>query len=105
MMYRHVGSDPITVGGFRRKSVFAGSGLGWCDGSFERALCRALASVSASKRLAVTAWRQIRIVVDDEEGNLQRAASEAWCDHRALPVRNSARRTGDATPGREEGLG
>jgi transcriptional regulator with GAF, ATPase, and Fis domain len=104
MMYRHVGAGPITVGSIpeEERSVPA-SGLGWCDGSLERTLRRALAlgvGLKAISRAITDAT--IRIVVDDEDGNLQRAARKLGVTDRALQMRRAARRTEDTTPGREE---
>jgi transcriptional regulator with GAF, ATPase, and Fis domain len=98
MMYRHVGVGPITVGAIpeEERSVVT-SGLGWCDGSLERTLRRALAlgvGLKAISRAITEAT--IRIVVDDEDGNLQRAARKLGVTDRALQMRRAARRTGDA---------
>jgi transcriptional regulator with GAF, ATPase, and Fis domain len=105
MMYRHVGAGPITVGAIpeEERSV-AASGPGWCDGSLERTLRRALSlgvGLKAISRAITDAT--IRIVVDEEDGNLQRAARKLGVTDRALQMRRAARRTGDATLGREEG--
>jgi transcriptional regulator with GAF, ATPase, and Fis domain len=95
MMYRHVGGGPITVGDIpEEERPDTASSLGWCDGSLDRTLRRALAlgvGLKAISRAITEAT--IRIVVADENGNLQRAARKLGVTDRALQLRRAARRT------------
>jgi transcriptional regulator with GAF, ATPase, and Fis domain len=103
MMYRHVGTGPITVGAIpQEERPVAASELGWCDGSLERTLRRALAlgvGLKAISRAVTEA--AIRLVVDDEDGNLQRAARKLGVTDRTLQMRRAARRTGHVAPGQD----
>jgi transcriptional regulator with GAF, ATPase, and Fis domain len=103
MMYRHVGAGPITVGDIpEEERPVAASGFSWYDGSLERTLRRALALGVGLKAIShAVKEAAIRIVLDDEDGNLQRAARKLGVTDRALQMRRAARRTGHITPGRD----
>jgi transcriptional regulator with GAF, ATPase, and Fis domain len=97
IMYRHVGPGRVTIGDIpEEERPVLESGRGWCDESFEHAICRALTLGVGLKEIsrAVTEMA-IRIAVSDEEGNLQRAACKLGISDRALQMRRAARRGHD----------
>ncbi len=98
IVYRHVGSGPITVGDIpeeERPSVELGQ-AGWYDESFESAIGRALALDVGLKEIRRTAEdTAVRIAVRQENGNLQRAAIKLGVTDRALQMRRAARRHRD----------
>jgi transcriptional regulator with GAF, ATPase, and Fis domain len=94
IVYRHVGSGPITVGDIPEEERPAMESLhDRSDQLFEQAIRRALVSGVGLKDIsrAVTE-AAIRIAVRDEEGNLQRAARKLGVTDRALQLRRAARR-------------
>jgi DNA-binding NtrC family response regulator len=95
IMYRHVGSGPITVGDIpvEERPAAEISRESWCDTGFEQTIRRALALGVGLKDIgrAVTETA-IRIAVGDEEGNLRRAAHKLGVTDRALQIRRAARR-------------
>ncbi|MCI0488060.1 MAG: sigma 54-interacting transcriptional regulator [Blastocatellia bacterium] len=95
MVYRHVGPGPITLGDIPEEdrpsteSAFEN----WCDASFEQAVRLALAQGFGLKDIGRTAEETAeRIAVDEENGNLQRAAQRLGVTDRALQIRRAARR-------------
>lgn len=87
MAARHVGPGPMTIGDipseerpdirFRQEN--------WCDMTVEQAVRRALAIGVKLKEIGHTVEETaIRIMVDDEDGNLQRAASKLGVTDRTL---------------------
>jgi transcriptional regulator with GAF, ATPase, and Fis domain len=94
IIYRHVGSGPITVGDIPEEERPAINLLpDWPDHSLENAIQRALAGGVGLKEIsrAVTE-AAIRIAIRNEEGNLQRAARKLGVTDRALQLRRAARR-------------
>ena len=95
MVYRHVGTGPITVGGIpeeeRPQAAIADSD--WSDGAFEGAIRRALSRGLGLKEIG-RASEEIaeRIAVADENGNLQRAARRLGVTDRTLQMRRASRR-------------
>lgn len=102
IVYRHVGPGPITVGDIPeedRPSIESAL-ENWCDESFERAIRRALAEGLGLKEIGRTAEDTAeRLAVDEERGNLQRAARRLGVTDRALQIRRASRkRTRDTEP-------
>jgi hypothetical protein len=65
----------------------------WCDREFEHSIRKALASGMGLKEIGRTAEETAeRIAIDDEEGNLQRAAHKLGVTDRALQMRRANRR-------------
>ncbi|SFN98366.1 Sigma-54 interaction domain-containing protein [Nitrosospira briensis] len=93
---RHVGPGSITVGDIPEddRPVNGESGT-WLDESFEQAIRQALSSGAKLKEIGrATEETAVRIAVDDEQGNLQRAAARLGVTDRALQMRRaSARRS------------
>lgn len=93
--HRHVGPGPITVGDLpeeERPLVDFAAGE-WCDARFEQAIRRALALGEGLKEISHKATETaIRIALNDEEGNLQRAARKLGVTDRALQMRRANRR-------------
>ncbi len=98
IMYRHVGSGPITVGDLpeeeRPGEDFIGSD--WCDTGFEKAIRRAIHLGAGLKeiRRKVTETA-IRIATGEEGGSVQRAALKLGVTSRALQIRRATRRQSD----------
>jgi transcriptional regulator with GAF, ATPase, and Fis domain len=101
VMYRHVGSGPITVGDLpaeERPDEDSGP-LNWCDTAFEKALHRAIhLGIGLKEIRRKVTETAIRIGVGDEEGNLQRAALKLKVTSRALQIRRAARRQREHNP-------
>lgn len=98
---RHVGPGPISVGDIppEERWLAARSG-GWRDGAFEAAIREALASGAGLKEIGRSAAEvAVRLAIDEERGNLQRAARRLGVTDRALQLRRGARRS-DAEGGR-----
>lgn len=95
MVYRHVGPGPITVGDIPeedRPSVES-SLENWCDASFERAIRHALARGLGLKEIGRIAEDTAEwLAVDQEQGNLQRAARRLGVTDRALQIRRASRK-------------
>ncbi len=94
IMYRHVGSGPLTVGDIPEEERPSGESVGdWSDVSLDRAIRRALAQGIGLKEISRTVTEiAIRTAVADEEGNLQRAARKLGVSDRALQLRRATRR-------------
>jgi len=95
IMYRHVGHGPITVGDIpeeERPSVESGM-PDWRDQRFEQSIQRALLLGTGLKEIGRAAEEiAIRIALDNEEGNLRRAARKLYVTERALQIRRAAHR-------------
>ncbi len=95
---RHVGPGPITAGDIpegERPSA-ADFERSWRDESFENAIRRALASGTGMKEIGnAAADTAVKIALDDEGGNVKRAARRLGITDRALQMRRAARRKGE----------
>lgn len=95
ILCHHVGYGPITVGSIpvdERPSSDMSSG-NWCDQSFDRAIRRAVALGVGLKEIGhVATETAIGIAVEEEGGNLQRAAHRLGVTDRALQMRRANRR-------------
>jgi transcriptional regulator with GAF, ATPase, and Fis domain len=93
--YRHVGSGPITVGDIpaEERPHAELPSRQWCDGAFGMAIRRAITLGASLKEISQAATdTAIRIVTDDENGNLRRAAQRLGITDRALQMRRAAQR-------------
>jgi len=99
IMYRHVGKGPVTVGDIppeERPAPYPGSGH-WCDEPFEKAIRKAVFLGAGMKEIGRAAEdTAVDIVVDAENGNLQRAARRLGVTDRALQLRRANRRRNGA---------
>ncbi|QSQ18290.1 sigma-54-dependent Fis family transcriptional regulator [Myxococcus landrumensis] len=88
---RHVGSGPITVGDIPSDELPSLEGLGeWRDQSFARGIQQALTMGMGLKEIGRSASEMaIRLVLEEEEGNLQRAARRLGVTDRALQLRRA----------------
>lgn len=93
--YRHVGPGPLTVGDLP-EDEWPAVGVeeeNWRDAAFDTSIRRALAQGVGLKEIGKLATEAaIRIALDDEEGNLQRAAQKLGVTDRALQMRRAASR-------------
>jgi transcriptional regulator with GAF, ATPase, and Fis domain len=94
MFHRHVGVGPITVGDLPdEERPLACPDADWRDGPFEQAVRTAVSRGAGLKDIGRAAEDiAVRLVVDDEEGNLQRAASRLGVTDRALQMRRATTR-------------
>jgi DNA-binding NtrC family response regulator len=94
LLYRHVTPGPVTVGVLPEDERPAAHACeAWHDGRFEVAIRRAVALGAGLKDIGRTAEDlAVRIAVEDEEGNLQRAATRLGVTDRALQLRRASRR-------------
>lgn len=93
---------PITVGDLPEDERPAGSEEeeSWRDAAFDTSVRRALAQGVGLKEIGkVAAESAIRIALDEEEGNLQRAAQLLGVTDRALQLRKAASRPGEPALG------
>jgi transcriptional regulator with GAF, ATPase, and Fis domain len=95
MVYRHVGSGPLTIGAIpeeeRPAAEFASAD--WRQGEFERGIRRALLQNVRLKDIGRTAEEVAeRLAIEEEDGNLPRAARRLGVTDRALQMRRAARR-------------
>jgi transcriptional regulator with GAF, ATPase, and Fis domain len=94
MMYRYVPPGPLTIGALpdeERPAV--GEEGGWRDANLEGAVRHAIALGAGLKDIGRRAEDMaVRIAVEDEEGNLQRAANRLGVTDRALQLRRAAGR-------------
>jgi transcriptional regulator with GAF, ATPase, and Fis domain len=100
IVQRHVGPGPVTVGDIpegERPGV-VGEMKGWRDEGLEGVVRLAIASGVPLKEIERVAGELAeRIVIEEEQGNLQRAAARLGVTDRALQMRRAARRqNGDA---------
>lgn len=95
IMARHVGSGPITIGNIPtdERPLLGFDAQPWVDPTVEQAIRRALACGVGLKALRRTVEdTAIRIAVDAENGNLQRAANKLGLTDRALQLRRAEER-------------
>ncbi|WP_437534874.1 sigma 54-interacting transcriptional regulator [Sorangium sp. So ce726] len=94
MFHRHVGPGPITVGDLPdEERPVAGAAGDWREGHLEHAVRGALARGAGLKDIGRAAEDlAVRVAVNDEAGNLQRAALRLGVTDRALQMRRAARR-------------
>jgi transcriptional regulator with GAF, ATPase, and Fis domain len=93
--YRHVGPGPITVGDLPEAEWPAVSvdEENWRGMALDTSIRRAVAQGVGLKEIGRLATETaIRIALDDEEGNLQRAAQKLGVTDRALQMRKAANR-------------
>ena len=96
MAARHAGSGPLTVGDVPpRARPLSRADADWRDPVFETCVRRALAQGAGLKEIGRAAQETAeRIVLEEEGGNLQRAASRLQVTDRALQLRRASRRAG-----------
>jgi DNA-binding NtrC family response regulator len=94
MAYRHTGPGPITAGDVAPEDRPANiENEDWRDAAFRRSVQRALASGSGLKEIGRAAESAAEeIVLEEEQGNLQRAAKRLQITDRALQLRRQARK-------------
>ncbi len=101
MLSRHVGPGPLTVGDLPADERLAATERMrrvWHDSAFQCSIRRALAMGLGLKEInSQTADVAIQTALDDEDGNLQRAARRLRVTDRALQMRRALRRQ-DADP-------
>jgi transcriptional regulator with GAF, ATPase, and Fis domain len=101
IIYRHVGPGPITVGDIPEDERPAPEfeAMDWRDQNFDHAIRRALAQGVGLKEIGRAAEDAAeRIALEDEQGNLQRAAYRLGVTDRALQMRRAARRQNGFAP-------
>jgi transcriptional regulator with GAF, ATPase, and Fis domain len=95
--HRHVGSGPITAGDIPPEDRPAGGEVtrGWPDERLERAIEDAITRGVGLKEISqATTETAIRIAVQSEKGNLQRAARRLGVTDRALQMRRASKKAG-----------
>jgi transcriptional regulator with GAF, ATPase, and Fis domain len=95
MVQHHVGPGAITVGDIPEDERPCGGDRfdGWDEEDLEIAIRSAVASGVSLKEIERTAGELAeRIVIEEEQGNLQRAAARLGVTDRALQMRRAARR-------------
>jgi len=95
IVQHHVGPGAITVGDIPEAERPCGDHDfdGWSEGGLETAVRSAIASGASLKEIERTAGELAeRIVIEEEHGNLQRAAIRLGVTDRALQMRRAARR-------------
>ncbi len=93
--HRHAGPGHITAGDIPVDDRPASGEIhrAWPDGDLERSISNALATGASLKEITqATAETAIRIAVQSEGSNLQRAASRLGITDRALQMRRAAER-------------
>lgn len=102
MGQRHVGPGPITIGDLPAEewpAIQLAAGRQWPDGEFQDAVRRGLESGAALREISQAATdAAIQIAVQQEQGNLQRAARRLGVTDRALQLRR-AKGASDANAG------
>jgi transcriptional regulator with GAF, ATPase, and Fis domain len=91
--HRHAGPGPITVGDIPEQDRPRDGGvrLAWPNERLERTIADAIALGASLKEISsATAAAAIRIAVQSEKGNLQRAAKRLGVTDRALQLRRAA---------------
>lgn len=104
IMCRHTGPGPITIGDIPSEERPAGPlhEEEWHGVSFEQEIRRALQLGVGLKTLRrAVDETAVRIAIDDEQGNLQRAARKLGVTDRALQVREASRRQNGHVPAGE----
>ena len=100
MVQHHVGPGAITVGDIPEDERPHGGDRfdGWDEEGLELAVRSALASGVSLKEIERTAGELAeRIVIEEEQGNLQRAAARLGVTDRALQMRRASRRPNGAS--------
>jgi transcriptional regulator with GAF, ATPase, and Fis domain len=95
LMCRHVGPGPITIGDIpaEERPAAAFATKDWHDAALEPAIRQALAmDVGLKDMRRIVEEIAVRIAIDDENGNLQRAAHKLGVTDRALQIRRATRR-------------
>jgi transcriptional regulator with GAF, ATPase, and Fis domain len=97
VLYRYVAPGPVSVGTLPDdERPPEGNEDSWRDGRFDDAIRRALVLGARLKDIGRTAEDiAVRIAVEDEEGNLQRAAARLGVTDRALQLRRASQRMSD----------
>jgi transcriptional regulator with GAF, ATPase, and Fis domain len=94
MGQRHVGPGPITVGDLPAEewpTIQQAAGRVWPDAEFSEAIRRGLESGAALREISHAASEAaIQIAVQQEQGNLQKAAKRLGVTDRALQLRRAA---------------
>lgn len=105
IIYRHVGNGPITVGDIpeeERPGVDSQS-ADWHDKQLQHAIRRAVTQEIGLKEIRRAVEDiAVSIVLNDENGNLQRAAPKLGISDRALQMRLAARRQNKQTDAFDE---
>jgi transcriptional regulator with GAF, ATPase, and Fis domain len=106
--HRHASPGPITVGDIPEddRPSDDGAAHAWPDQRLERSIADAIALGASLRDIsAATAAAAIRIAVESEHGNLQRAAKRLGVTDRALQMRRAAERSPsrDGAPRRNGG--
>jgi transcriptional regulator with GAF, ATPase, and Fis domain len=93
MAHRHVGPGPVTIGDIPEEDRPPGTELqhAWPDEKFEKSIVEAVALGTRLKEITqATSETAIRIAVQSEKGNLQRAARRLGITDRALQMRRAS---------------
>ena len=94
MGQRHVGPGPITVGDLPAEewlTIQRAAGRQWPDAAFTEAVRRGVESGAALREISHAASEAaIQIAVQQEQGNLQKAAKRLGVTDRALQLRRAA---------------
>jgi transcriptional regulator with GAF, ATPase, and Fis domain len=103
MAKRHVGPGPITVGDIPEDESPFGAELmqrDWRDAGFRRAIRQALTQGVSLRQISHAAAEvAIQVAMEDEQGNVQRAARKLGVTDRALQLRRAAQREGEEGSG------
>ncbi len=98
MAYRHVGPGPITIGDIPadERPPLAPNSESWRDLAFEQSIQRAMVCRAGLREIRHAAEDvAIHFVIDEEGGNLQRAAKRLGLTDRALQMRRAEQRQRD----------
>lgn len=101
MTFRHVGPGPITAGDIPCEERPASDiePRDWRDRSFGHAIRCAIALGTGLKQIhQAVSEMAVQIAMEDEHGNLQRAARRLGVTPRALQLRRASQRRGDLGP-------
>jgi transcriptional regulator with GAF, ATPase, and Fis domain len=92
IVHRHVGPGPITAGDIPEEDRPAGEWKqAWPDEQFDKTISSAILLGAGLKEITqITTETAIRIAVQSEKGNLQRAAKKLGVTDRALQLRKAA---------------
>jgi transcriptional regulator with GAF, ATPase, and Fis domain len=99
MAYRHVGPGPITIGDIPadERPPLAPNSESWRDLAFEQSIHRAMVCRAGLRAIRHAAEDiAIHIAIDEEGGNLQRAAKRLGMTDRALQMRRAEQRQRNA---------
>jgi transcriptional regulator with PAS, ATPase and Fis domain len=92
IVHRHVGPGPITAGDIPEEDRPVGEWKqAWPDEQFDKTISSAILLGAGLKEITqITTETAIRIAVQSEKGNLQRAAKKLGVTDRALQLRKAA---------------